>query len=125
MNNIGLSEVIQMVIILLIGVTFMYIKNQKRTKEIIQGQAYRNFFKSVMASIGLSFNIRTEIVHIVWINGIIFMSYILAVISAIVFIPSIIATTNVWLPIALFILGISLILHIYIKWFNQYMFKTE
>jgi hypothetical protein len=123
MNNIPIHDVIDIVILILLACTYLYMTSSKEMKRIYIGQDYRNFFKMVFGSLTFIFDMKKEMVLFIYGNGCIFYVYLFMVISSLVFIPSLVTTSNVWLPIMLFIIGISLLLHVYIKWINKYMIK--
>lgn len=123
MNNITIHDVIDIISLILLACTYLYMTSSKEMKRIYTGQDYRNFFKMVFGSLMFIFDMKKEMIPFVYGNGCIFCVYLFTVLSSLVFIPSLVTTANVWLPIMLFIIGISLMLHVYIKWINKYMAK--
>lgn len=112
-----------MVIILFAVILFGITKDYSTIKK---GQNYRNFFKAVKSGIGLFANFKNEkAMMIATCSTIVLLLYILAIISTIGFLPSLMNTNHEWLIITAIVIGLSALLHVYVRFINKVMFNND
>ena len=127
MNNIiDITTLMKVVGTLLVSGILLYMMNSQGMQQIKKGQPYRNFFKTIFATYKVSlFAINEKWIAIAFLNLLLFLTYLFAIIGGISIMSAVLTTNIVWLPIALFVIGVSLLLHVYVKWFNGYVFNPD
>lgn len=120
-----MTEMIQVAIVIILFTGMLY-GISLDISTLKKGQKYRNFFKSVVAGLG---------VYMLWENitalkisfssTVVFLLYILSVASAFAFIPPLMDNNYEWLLIASIVIGLSALLHVYVRFINKVMFNSD
>lgn len=91
-----------------------------------KGQKYRNFFKAVVAGLGVYMLLgNITALKISLSSTVVFLLYILSVASAFAFIPPLMDNNYEWLLIASIVIGLSALLHVYVRFINKVMFNSD
>jgi|SRR5699024_260156 len=127
MNNIiEITTLMKFVGTLLVAGILLYMMSSHNMQTIKQGHPYRNFFKTVFATHKVSLYAKNEKwIAIAFLNLLLFLTYLIVIIGGLIIMPSVLTTNMVLIPITLFIVGVSLLLHVYVKWFNDYVFNPD
>lgn len=120
-----MAEMIQVAIVIILFIGMLYgISLDIRTLK--KGQKYRNFFKSVVAGLGVYMYLRNiTAMKISFSSVIVFLLYIQSVASAFAFIPPRMDNNYEWLLIASIVIGLSALLHVYVRFINKVMFNND
>lgn len=120
-----MTEMIQVAIVIILFIGMLYgITLDIRTLK--KGQKYRNFFKSVVAGLGIYMHLgNITALKITLSSTVVFLLYILSVASAFAFIPPLMDNNYEWLLIASIVIGLSALLHVYVRFINKVMFNND
>ena len=120
-----MAEMIQVAIVIILFIGMLYgISLDIRTLK--KGQKYRNFFKSVIAGLGIYMLLgNITALKISFSSVIVFLLYIQSVASAFAFIPPRMDNNYEWLLIASIVIGLSALLHVYVRFINKVMFNND
>lgn len=120
-----MTEMIQVAIVIILFIGMLYgITLDIRTLK--KGQKYRNFFKSVVAGLGIYMLLGNITALKISISStVVFLLYILSVASAFAFIPPLMDNNYEWLLIASIVIGLSALLHVYVRFINKVMFNND
>lgn len=120
-----MAEMIQVAIVIILFIGMLYgISLDIRTLK--KGQKYRNFFKTVVAGLGIYMllgNIKALKISIS--STVVFLLYILSVASALAFMPPLMDNNYEWLLIASIVIGLSALLHVYVRFINKVIFNND
>lgn len=120
-----MTEMVQVAIVIILFIGMLYgISLDIRTLK--KGQKYRNFFKSVVAGLGVYMLLgNITALKISLSSTVVFLLYILSVASAFAFIPPLMDNNYEWLLIASIVIGLSALLHVYVRFINKVMFNND
>lgn len=120
-----MAEMIQVAIVIILFIGMLYgISLDIRTLK--KGQKYRNFFKAVVAGLGIYMLLRNiTALKISLSSTVVFLLYIQSVASAFAFIPPLMDNNYEWLLIASIVIGLSALLHVYVRFINKVMFNND
>ncbi|RIM32713.1 hypothetical protein BUY35_00050 [Staphylococcus cohnii] len=120
-----MTEMIQVAIVIILFIGMLYgISLDIGTLK--KGQKYRNFFKAVVAGLGVYMFLENITALKISISStFVFLLYILSVGSAFAFIPPLMDNNYEWLLIASIVIGLSALLHVYVRFINKVMFNSD
>lgn len=120
-----MTEMIQVAIIIILFIGMLYgISLDIGTLK--KGQKYRNFFKAVVAGLGVYMLLgNITALKISLSSTVVFLLYILSVASALAFIPPLMDNNYEWLLIASIVIGLSVLLHAFVRFINKVMFNSD
>lgn len=120
-----MTEMIQVAIVIILFIGMLY-GISLDISTVKKGQKYRNFFKSVVAGLGIYMLLENITALKISISStVVFLLYILSVASALAFIPPLMDNNYEWLLIASIVIGLSALLHVYVRFINKVMFNSD
>lgn len=120
-----MTEMIQVAIVIILFIGMLY-GISLDISTVKKGQKYRNFFKSVVAGLGIYMLLGNITALKISISStVVFLLYILSVASAFAFIPPLMDNNYEWLLIASIVIGLSALLHVYVRFINKVMFNSD
>lgn len=120
-----MAEMIQVAIVIILFIGMLY-GISLDISTLKKGQKYRNFFKAVVAGLGIYMLLRNiTALKISLSSTVVFLLYIQSVASAFVFIPPLMDNNYEWLLIASIVIGLSALLHVYVRFINKVMFNND
>lgn len=120
-----MTEMIQVAIVIILFIGMLY-GISLDISTVKKGQKYRNFFKSVVAGLGIYMLLGNITALKISISStVVFLLYILSVASAFAFIPPLMDNNYEWLLIASIVIGLSALLHVYVRFINKVMFNND
>ena len=120
-----MTEMIQVAIVIILFIGMLY-GISLDISTLKKGQKYRNFFKSVVAGLGIYMHLgNITALKIAISSTVVFLLYILSVASAFAFIPPLMDNNYEWLLIASIVIGLSALLHVYVRFINKVMFNND
>lgn len=121
-----MTEMIQVAIVIILFIGMLYGISLEDIRTLKKGQKYRNFFKSVVAGLGVYMLLgNITALKISLSSTVVFLLYILSVASAFAFIPPLMDNNYEWLLIASIVIGLSALLHVYVRFINKVMFNSD